>query len=131
MMPTNPTGGKMPSQFIKFLFVGAINTAFGYGIFAALVLSGVSPMPALIVTYFVGIPFNFVTTRRIVFERTGSSTFLRFVAAYLVIYLLNLGLYRVLEAADAKPLVAQAICVPPIAVISFFLFKFQVFGDEN
>jgi putative flippase GtrA len=128
-MCANTSGAKTPIQFMKFLFVGAINTAFGYGVFAALVLGGVPPMPALVVTYGVGILFNFMTTRRIVFERRGNSTFRRFVAAYVVIYFFNLGLYQLLAAFGAAPLVAQAICVPVVAVFSFFLFKFLVFKD--
>jgi putative flippase GtrA len=130
-MPANASGAKTPIQFIKFLFVGAINTAFGYSVFAALVLGGVPPMPALVVTYIVGILFNFMTTRRIVFERTGNATLPRFVAAYIVIYLFNLGLYRLLAALGSSPLVTQAICVPVVAVFSFFLFKFRVFKNED
>ena len=130
-MPATASRAKTSIQFIKFLFVGAINTAFGYGVFAAMVLGGVAPMPALVMTYVVGILFNFVTTRRYVFGRTGSSTFVRFVASYVAIYFFNLGLYQLLAVAGATPLVAQAICLPLVAVFSFVLFKFQVFRNAD
>lgn len=120
-----------PIQFIKFLVVGAVNTVFGYGVFALLILTGVAPMPALVLTYVVGILFNFVTMGRYVFQEARRSAFLRFVAAYGAIYLINVGLYKLLEAAAATPLVAQALCLPLVAVFSFFLFKFHVFKDAR
>lgn len=128
-MPEREAGTRTPIQFLKFLVVGAVNTVFGYGVFAALIVAGVPPMPALVLTYVVGILFNFVTTRRYVFQRAGGSSFFRFVAAYGVIYLANLGLYHLAAAAGASPLIAQALCLPVVAVFSFALFKLHVFKD--
>jgi putative flippase GtrA len=119
-------------QFIRFLVVGGVNTLFGYAVFATLVLAGMPPMPALVITYVVGVLFNFFTTRRFVFSARGHpAALLRFVVAYVVIYFFNLGLYSLVERAGATPLVAQALCVPVVAVFSFLLFKFQVFRDRT
>lgn len=116
-------------QFAKFLVVGALNTLFGYGVFAGLVLAGTAPGPALILTYVVGVLFNFVTTRRLVFGSTERASLARFIAAYVVIYFFNLGIFKLAESAGAGPLLAQALCLPVVAVFSFLLFKFQVFRD--
>ncbi len=116
-------------QFAKFLVVGALNTLFGYSVFAGLVLVGMDPVPALILTYVVGVLFNFVTTRRLVFGSSTRASLARFIAAYVLIYFFNLGLYKLGEAAGAGPLLAQALCLPVVAVFSFLLFKFQVFRD--
>jgi putative flippase GtrA len=118
-------------QFLKFLVVGALNTLFGYSVFAGLVLAGVPPVPALVLTYVVGVLFNFMTTRRFVFSSSPRASLLRFIGAYVVIYFFNLGLYKLFELAGAVPLVAQALCLPVVAVFSFFLFKFQVFRDPR
>ena len=118
-------------QFVRFLIVGGLNTLFGYAVFAGLVLAGVRPGPALVVTYVVGVVFNFFTTRRFVFAaRGGGAAFARFVAAYVVIYFFNAALYFLLERVVGSPLVAQALCVPVVAVFSFLLFRFQVFRDR-
>lgn len=118
-------------QFLRFLVVGAVNTLFGYAVFAGLILAGVPPMPALVATYIVGVLFNFFTTRRFVFAAPGHGAALaRFVVAYVVIYFFNLALYTVFDHAGLSPLVAQALCVPVVAVFSFLLFKFQVFRDR-
>jgi putative flippase GtrA len=118
-------------QFLRFLAIGALNTLFGYSVFAALVLAGVASVPALVLTYVVGVTFNFFTTRRFVFGRTAQASIVRFVAAYVVIYFFNLGIFKVAELAGAGPLLAQALCLPVVAVFSFFLFKFQVFRDPT
>jgi len=116
-------------QFAKFLAVGLLNTLFGYTVFAGLVLAGLAPMPALVITYVVGILFNYFTTGRFVFGHAGAGALLRFIAAYGVIYLFNVALYRAVEAMGAGPLLAQALCLPVVAVFSFVLFKFRVFRD--
>jgi putative flippase GtrA len=116
-------------QFAKFLVVGALNTLFGYSVFAGLVLAGLAPVPALVLTYVVGVMFNFMTTQRFVFSRSPRASFLRFVGAYVVIYFFNLAIFKLVEAAGAGPLLAQALCLPVVAVFSFLLFKFQVFRD--
>lgn len=119
------------AQFLRFLVVGALNTAFGYAVFAGLVLAGMHPMPALVLTYVVGIAFNFFTTRRYVFDNAGREAFLRFVAAYVVIYLFNVALFQGISWLGASPLVAQALCVPVVAVFSFALFRTRVFVDAR
>lgn len=118
---------KTGTQFIRFLFVGALNTLFGYGVFAGSVLAGLGAMPALVLTYLVGVPFNYLTTGRLVFRITHWRAFVRFVLAYAVIYAFNVALFKAVEALGAGPLLAQALCVPVVAVFSFLLFKLHVF----
>jgi putative flippase GtrA len=125
-----PKGPKTARQFARFLVAGAVNTLFGYSVFAGLVLAGMAPMPALVLTYVVGIAFNYFTTGRYVFGHAGSGALLRFIAAYGVIYLFNVAIYRGVAGLGAAPLLAQALCLPVVAVFSFVLFKFRVFRDE-
>ena len=118
----------MIPQFVRFLFVGALNTAIGYGIFAGLVLLGLEPTPALILTYVIGTLINFFTTGRLVFNESKLSALARFILAYVVIYFFNLGLFRLVAEAFPNPLLTQALCLPVVAVFSFLLFKLFVFG---
>jgi putative flippase GtrA len=124
--------GATAIQFARFLFVGAVNTLFGYAVFAGLVLAGMAPMPALVITYVVGVIFNFFTTRRFVFAAPAAAgAFWRFVAAYLVIYAFNVALYQLVAATGASALVTQAVCLPVVAVFSFLLFKLHVFRERR
>ena len=121
--------GRTPLQFVKFLAVGALNTLFGYCVFAGLVLAGLHPMPALVLTYVVGVLFNYVTFGRLVFRHRSTRAFARFIGAYVVIYFFNLALFHGATALGAGPLLAQALCVPVVALFSFLLFKLHVFRE--
>ena len=88
-------------------------------------------MLALILTYVIGVVFNYFTTRRFVFNQSKRTSLLRFVIAYIVIYIFNISLYRLIEIVGASPLVTQALCLPVIAIFSFLLFKFQVFRNPS
>jgi putative flippase GtrA len=118
-------------QFVRFLVVGLLNTLFGYSVFAGLILAGAPPPPALLISYMVGVLFNFVTTRRFVFNQSKCASLRRFIGAYMIIYLFNLGLYKLINLSGLAPLLTQALCLPVVAVFSFLLFKFQVFKDPT
>jgi putative flippase GtrA len=119
----------MPRQFVRFLIVGAGNALFGYAVFSTTVLAGLNPTPALIITYIIGVIFNFFTTGRFVFGGARASAFLRFVVAYVVIYLFNVVLFKLIAITGTGALVDQAICIPLVAAFSFVLFKFHVFRE--
>jgi len=116
-------------QFLRFLIVGVANTVFGYGVFAAAVILGLAPFLALIVTYVIGVTFNYFTTARLVFGRSSLASFPAFVLAYVVIYAFNAAMYEGVRLLAIGPLLTQAICLPVVAVFSFLLFKFRVFRD--
>lgn len=118
------------AQFIRFIGVGALNTAFGYAVFALLVLGRVAPQPALLLTYVIGVAFNFWTTGRWVFGHSRLDAFPRFVLAYLFIYLFNMAVLEGIGRLGAHPLAAQALCIPGVAVFAFALFKFRVFRSR-
>src|SRR5450631_204391 len=90
-MSTNTIRRSTLLQFAKFLAVGALNTLFGYGVFAGLIWLAVPPVLALVITYVVGVLFNFATTGHFVFDHRELSALLRFIAAYVVIFLINLA----------------------------------------
>ena len=55
-------------KFIKFLFVGGVNTVFGYSIFALFLFLGMHYAVATLFATILGILFNFKTTGVIVFN---------------------------------------------------------------
>jgi putative flippase GtrA len=91
------------------------------------VLAGLAPLPALVITYVVGTLINYVTTGRFVFGTRDLSGLARFIAAYVVIYFFNWGMFHAVSQAVPQPLLAQALCIPVVAVFSFVLFKRFVF----
>lgn len=119
-------------RFIVFLFVGGINTVFGYGIFAVglLVLKLDYPF-ALLISTIAGILFNFKTIGLIVFKNSNNKLIYRFVSVYIVCYLVNLLLLYLLKLIIDHSLYAQAILALPVALLAFTLNKKFVFVSHK
>jgi putative flippase GtrA len=114
-------------QIFLFLVAGAANTLFGYAVFSALVLVGLSPAPAAAVAAIAGILFNF-RTLGMVFADRDPRRFLRFVGVYALLIALNLVLLHLLIGAGLHALVAQALVLPLFATLSFLLMRGVVFA---
>ncbi len=107
--------------FLKFLMVGVVNTAFGYMLYALLLAVGLHPQPALALSYFGGVIWNYMTHARLVFSTRGLSRLPPYVLAYLVLYGINaLGLQALL-GMGLSPFIAQGILVLPAAMLAYIL----------
>jgi putative flippase GtrA len=106
--------------------VGALNTAFGYLLFAAFLFSGMASGPALALATVIGIAFNFLTTGRLVFANRDYRRLPRYLGVYAIQFLLNWSALRALEQG-MSPLFAQLILVGPIAVLTYLLMTKIVF----
>lgn len=109
-------------RFLRFLGVGVVNTCFGYAVFCAGLLSGLSPSYALALQFGVGIPFNYLLHGRYVFGVGGIARLPLYAISYLALYSVNLV---VLERLDDlfSPAVAQAILILPMAGLSFIVLS--------
>lgn len=114
-------------QFIRFLVVGVVNTAFGYGLFALFTWLGVTYPLAIALSTVLGVFFNFQTTGRIVFGNANASRLWRFVGVYAAIYLLNLVIVALLLRAGVNIYAANALAIPVLVVTSFTLQRAFVF----
>jgi len=114
-------------RLVRFLFVGVLNTIFGYAIYLIGIFLGATPGVALAVATIIGAVFNYFSTGRLVFANFGASKLPLFLAAYLVIYLGNFAALRALIGAGSSPIWAQGILLPLVAISSFIIFKFLVF----
>lgn len=144
---------RIENKFIRFLFVGVINTAFGYGMFLLFIWFGLHYSIALFCANFLGILFNYKTTGYIVFETKSNKLLLHFFLVYGIVYLFNLlelylldksDLYETVLAWDFLQFIndipldahkigdamGQAITLLPNAVLSFLLNKIFVFKQK-
>lgn len=144
---------RIENKFIRFLFVGVINTAFGYGMFLLFIWFGLHYSIALFCANFLGISFNYKTTGYIVFETKSNKLLLHFFLVYGIVYLFNLlelylldksDLYETVLAWDFLQFIndipldahkignamGQAITLLPNAVLSFLLNKIFVFKQK-
>ena len=116
------------SQLIRFLLVGGLNTGVGYALFALFIWMGLLYPLAIGLATVLGVAFNFQSTGRLVFGGAPPSQLLRFVAAYVVVYLINICCVALLLRAGFDVYVANALVILPLALIAFLLQRRFVFG---
>lgn len=119
------------STFTRFLIVGCINTAFGYGIFALAIMLGAAPPVALACSLVCGVIFNFFTTGRLVFGNKSASRLPAFILCYAIVYLANLALLNLIMSFGVGPLMAQLLSLPLVALSTFFLLKLVVYRSSS
>ena len=118
-------------RFIRFLFVGGINTLFGYFVFSVFILLQIHYSIASLLATILGVLFNYFTTGRIVFNNSDSKLLIKFFGVYGITYLINLLFLKIFDSYQVNMLVAGAILIFPMAFLSYFLNKTFVFRVEN
>lgn len=114
-------------RFFRFLFVGGLNTLFGYLIYSILILLNVHYAIASFISTIIGILFNFFTTGKIVFQNSDLKLLIRFFGVYGVTYLVNLFFLKIFNSNSINMLIAGAVMVVPMAILSYSLNKRFVF----
>ena len=118
----------LPSQLLRFLLVGGLNTAVGYGLFALFVWVGLPYPVAIGLATVLGVAFNFQSTGRLVFGGAPRSLLLRFVAVYIVVYVLNVSAVGGLLRLGLGIYLANALVILPMALVAFVLQRKFVFA---
>lgn len=112
-------------QRARFILVGVLNTGFGYGVFALLVLTAggwLHYLLILLVAHVVGVLEAFVLHRRLTFRVHGRvlGDLVRFWSVYLVALAANMVLLPLLVEVGGVPvLLAQAVVLLLTALGSY------------
>ena len=113
-------------EILRYLVAGAINTLFGYGLYAALLWLGLERYSAQAIGYVIGTAFNYVTYSRGVF-RDAAPAKLRFAMSYAVNYLISLGGLIVVSRFVANAYLAGAVTTMAVVVVNYLVLKKLVF----
>jgi putative flippase GtrA len=119
------------NRFLRFLLVGGLNTAFGYGIYALGLLLGAHYAVAATISTVLGVLFNFVTTGTLVFDRREGARLHRFVAVYVVTWAIGILMLKVASALGADLYIAGLVLLLPSAGLSFLLLRTFVFQERS
>lgn len=119
---------------IRFLVVGGVNTAFGYGCFIALYRwlgEYVNYLVINIFSHFISVFFSFSLYRRFVFLEQLQRPFLAFVK-YNVAVLNSLGsglvlMYVFVQHAQFSPVIAQAFVMAILTLLNYVSHKYFTF----
>lgn len=121
----------VPEQFIRFLIIGAMNTAFAYGLYSLFIFLGCHYTLAVFLSTVIGICFSFKTLGAFVFNNPDNRLIFKFFTVYGVCYVVNVGILRLLTATGMKNLYAAGLISSfLVAMVSFFLNKFIVFRKK-
>ena len=121
---------KINKILIRYILVGAINTAFGYSMFVLLIYIGLHYSLAILLATIAGIFFNFKTLGRFVFRQSDWRLIWRFIAIYGLLYLLNICCVFVLLKYIQNVYVANALTIIFIAGLGFMLNRSFVYAKN-
>jgi putative flippase GtrA len=122
---------KLDPRFIKFLFVGGLNTLFGYGMFALFIYFHFHYSIASLLATMLGVLFNFKTTGKLVFKSNDNRLILRFIGVYVIVYLLNILFLKILQLFGMNVYFSGAIVILPLAILSYLLNSRYVFNSSR
>jgi len=119
-------------KIIKFLSAGVLNTIFGYTVYIVLLFFNVQYLVALFGATLAGVIFNYFSFGIMVFNGHSSwFVFLRFVISYVLIYVVNAALLRILiEYFLLSPYFGQVICIPISVLLSWLLINYWVYKND-
>ncbi len=115
-------------QAVKFLFVGIMNTTFGYGLFALFIYLGLYYPLAVLLSTILGVLFNFKTIGGLVFGSNDNKLIFKFILVYVIIYFLNIFFLWLFKRLGFENMYLNGfVLLIPLAAVSFLLNKFFVF----
>lgn len=115
------------SRLLRFVAVGALNTAVGYLIYAGLLFVGFNYAMAAGFGTVLAVLFNFKSTGRLVFGSRDNRLLVKFFGVYAVVYVVNVFGLWLITSSGVSPYTAGLITLAPAAALSFVLNKTLVF----
>ena len=119
------------SQFLRFILVGGLNTAFGVGVYCLAIYVGIPYYIATLLSNVLGVCFNFITTGNLVFRNSNPRLIFRFVMAYVLIYFINTAVVKVFILLGMNDYWAGILATPVVALCSYSLLKHFVYRKNQ
>lgn len=119
------------NQFLRFILVGGLNTAFGVGVYCLAIFLGIPYYIATLLSNVLGVCFNFITTGNLVFRNNNPRLIFRFVGAYIIIYFVNTAVVKAFILAGLNDYWAGILATPVVAICSYSLLKYFVYRQKS
>jgi len=118
--------------FVRFVFVGLVNTIWGYSVYSILIFSEINYAWAILWANLAGIIFNYFSISKYVFLGSGQKVFFRFVGTYCFLYGVNtLGVWFLFNYVYMDYYLAGLVTLIPCALLSYSINKVFVFREES
>ena len=119
------------SQQVRFAFVGVLNTAFSYLIYAVFLFVGLSYQLSNFLALVVGILFSFKTQGSLVFNNSNNRLLGRFALSWALIYLGTIGVISQFMTFGFNAYWAGALALPFSVAFSYVTQKYFVFRQST
>jgi putative flippase GtrA len=110
-------------QSLKFILVGVLNTAIGYGCYFICLHLGLDYILSLTISHIIGVANSFLWNKLWTFKSKGGirRELPRFITVYAVTYILNLAVLAVLvEGLSLDKRLSQAAVTCVLTAVSYF-----------
>lgn len=129
-MATPDSLGRRMWEIIRYYQAGALNAAFGYGLYALLLWAGLNMYAAQLLAHILGVAFNYVTYSRHVF-RDAAPAKARFVASYILNYAISLAFLTLVSLAVQSPYIAGLAAIILTSAVNYLILKRLVFVPRS
>jgi putative flippase GtrA len=117
----------LAARVLRFVIVGGINTAIGYGTYAFFLFLGFPYAVANFLAMIVGVLISFKSQGTFVFQNPDNRLFAKFLAFWGIMYFVNIALIGVFLSWGFNAYEAGALAVPLVATLSFFVQSTLIF----
>lgn len=124
----------MDKRFIKFIFVGILNTIIGYGTYSLLVFLKINYIIANTISTIIGIICSYLLNKKITFNdtKTTKNTPIKFISVYILSYIIGtINLTIIVNKCNANEYIAGFINLFITTFISWFGHKYFSFKERK
>jgi putative flippase GtrA len=121
----------LPRRPLRYIVVGACNTAVSYGVYAFLLMLGLGLPLAGLLSLAAGILTGFLAQGRFVFGRVSYDSLVRFILAWALMYGVHLGIVTGLLSVGISPYVGALLALAVLPLLSYFVLRDFVFVPQT
>ncbi len=118
-------------RIIRYVLVGALNSAFGYFVFSSFLFFGLHYTLATLLGTIIGVVFNFFTTGKLVFRSMDKKHIFGFTLVYVILFFLNIILLKVLITCGMSAYLGGLVLIPVMALIGYLLQSRFTFNNVD
>lgn len=124
----------MNKRFIRFIFVGLLNTIVGYGTYSILIFLHAQYLIANTISTIIGITCSYLLNKKITFRdvKTNNKTPFKFISVYIFSYLIGIiNLALLVKKCNINPYIAGFINLFITTFASWFGHRYFSFREET
>jgi putative flippase GtrA len=120
-----------PAFLLRYILVGSLNTAVGYGIYCLMLTAGLNFAGSSLFSLVFGVMLSFFTLGRYVFLSQLRGRFVKFLLVWAFLYIFNVTFIAAIIRFGFDAYLAGLIAAIPTLGASFLAQRFFVFSNKG